>query len=129
MKLRAYTRVDRGVAVIEFEGSVVLGDGLTLLRDMVTGALGEGYKNILLDLEGVSYIDSAGLGELVSCNALVDGHGGDVKLVHLQKKIKGLLQITKLITIFETFEDENEAIRSFKRTNAAFQRTNAAPAS
>lgn len=119
MKLRAYARVDRGVAVIEFEGAIVLGDGLTLLREMIDEALREGYKNILLDFEGVSYIDSAGLGELVSCNALVDARGGDVKLVHLQKKIRGLLQITKLITIFETFEDENEAVLSFPKMNAA----------
>jgi anti-sigma B factor antagonist len=119
MKLRAYTRVDRGVAVIELMGSIVLGDGLTLLRDMINSAIQEGYKNILLDLEEVSYIDSAGLGELVSCNALVDAQGGDLKLVHLQKKIRGLLQITKLITIFETFEDETEALLSFQRAKAA----------
>lgn len=119
MKLRAFTRVDSGVAVIELEGQIVLGEGLGLLREMVTGALTQGYNKILLDLEGVSYIDSAGLGELVSCNALADGRGGDVKLVHLQKKIKGLLQITKLITIFETFADEREAILSFHRANAA----------
>jgi anti-sigma B factor antagonist len=119
MKLRAYTRVDRGVAVIELMGSIILGDGLTLLRDMINSAIQEGYKNILLDLEEVSYIDSAGLGELVSCNALVDAQGGDLKLVHLQKKIRGLLQITKLITIFETFEDETEALLSFQRAKAA----------
>jgi anti-sigma B factor antagonist len=119
MKLRAYTRVDSGVAVVELEGAITLGDELALLRDMVLGALTEGYTNILLDLEGVSYIDSAGLGELVACNALADGRGGDVKLLHLQKKIRGLLQITKLITIFETFEDEREAIQSFGRANVA----------
>ncbi|HYP07730.1 MAG TPA: STAS domain-containing protein [Bryobacteraceae bacterium] len=119
MKLRAYTRVDSGVAVIELEGEIVLGDGLGLLREVVTDALAQGYTNLLLDLEGVSYIDSAGLGELVSCNALADGRGGDMKLVHLQKKIKGLLQITKLITVFETYENEREAIQSFGRANAA----------
>jgi len=119
MKLRAYTRVDRGVAVIELMGGILLGDGLSLLREMINSALQEGYRNILLDLEEISYIDSAGLGELVSCNALVHAAGGDLKLVHLQKKIRGLLQITKLITIFEAFEDETEALLSFRRANAA----------
>jgi len=119
MKLRAYTRVDRGVAVIELMGSIVLGDGLTLMREMINSAIAEGYKSILLDLEEVGYIDSAGLGELVSCSSLVDAGGGDLKLVYLQKKIRGLLQITKLTTIFETFEDETEALLSFRRANAA----------
>jgi anti-sigma B factor antagonist len=119
MKLRAYTRVDSGVAVIELEGAITLGNGLDLLREMVTRALDEGFKGILLDLENVMNIDSAGLGELVSLSALADARGGDVKLVHLQKKVRGLLQITKLITIFEAFEDERTAIRSFQRVNAA----------
>ena len=119
MKLRAFTRVDCGVAVVELEGKIILGDGLDLLRELVTGALTEGYKNILLDLEGVTYIDSAGLGELVHCNRLAGKGGGDMKLVHLQKRVRGLLQISKLITIFETFEDEHQAIQSFQRANAA----------
>jgi anti-sigma B factor antagonist len=119
MKLRAYTRVDSGVAVVELEGAITLGDGLDLLRNMVTVALSEGFKNVLLDLEGVSYVDSAGLGELVHCNGLARAQGGDVRLVHLQKKIRGLMQITKLITVFETFEDEHKAILSFQRGNTA----------
>lgn len=119
MKLRAYTRVDSGVAVVELEGQIVLGDSLSLLREMVNGALAQGYNKILFDLEGVSYIDSAGLGELVGCNALADSRGGDLKLVHLQKKIQGLLQITKLITVFETFDDERAAILSFQQASAA----------
>jgi anti-sigma B factor antagonist len=86
---------------------------------MVAQALDEGYKNILFDLEGVTYVDSAGLGELVSCNRVAATRGGEVKLVHLQKKIRGLLQITKLITIFETFEDDREAILSFHRASVA----------
>ena len=119
MKLRAFTRVDRGVAVIEFEGRIVLGDDLNLLRDMISGAIVEGYKHVLLDLEGVSYIDSAGLGELVNCHRSLKVNGGEVKLLNLQKKIRGLMQITKLITIFDVFEDENEAVLSFQRSSAA----------
>ena len=117
--LRAYTRLDNGVAVIELEGGLTLGDGLALLRETVTSAFTEGHPNVLLDLEGVSQIDSAGLGELVSCSVLADARGGDVKLLHLQKKIRNVLQVTKLITIFEAFEDEREAIRSFQRVVAA----------
>lgn len=119
MSLRAYTRLDSGVVVVEFDGSITLGEGSSLLRETVEQALDAGHKNILLDLEGVGYIDSAGLGELVGCNKLADARGASIKLVHLQKKIKGLLQITKLITIFETFTDENEAVRSFHRSNSA----------
>jgi anti-anti-sigma factor len=119
MKLRAYTRVDTGVAVIELEGAISLGDGLVILRNLVTGALTVGYKNILLDLEGIAYVDSAGLGELVHCHGLARAGGGDVRLVHLQKKIRGLMQITKLTTVFETFEDERKAIQSFQRANVA----------
>lgn len=119
MTLRAYTRVDSGVAVVELEGAITLGPSLDLLRKMITGGLDEGYRGILLDLEGVNYIDSAGLGELVSCRSLAATRGGEVKLVYLQKKIQGLLQITKLITIFEAFEDEREAISSFGKANTA----------
>ena len=111
--------MDRGVAVIEFDGKITLGDGSGLLRDTVTQAITDGHKNVLLDLEGVSYIDSAGLGELVGCNSFAKTHAATIRLVHLQKKIHDLLQITKLITIFDTFDDEDEAVRSFGRTNSA----------
>jgi anti-sigma B factor antagonist len=119
MSLQAYTRIDSGVAVIEFDGSVTLGEGSCLLRESIHNALAQGHKSILLDLEGVDYIDSSGLGELVGCNSLAGASGARIKLVNLQKKVKGVLQITKLVTIFETFEDENVAVKSFGRTNSA----------
>jgi anti-sigma B factor antagonist len=119
MKLRAFGRVDSGVAVVELEGAITLGNGLELLRDMVTRALDEGFPNVLLDLENVVNIDSAGLGEMVSLHALAAARAGDVKLVHLQKKVRGVMQITKLLTIFEAFEDERQAIHSFVRRDAA----------
>ena len=119
MSLQAYTRMDSGVAVVEFDGAITLGEGSCLLRETLEGLLSKGHKHILLDLEGVSYIDSAGLGELVGCNALARSRDASIKLAHLQKKIQGLLQITKLITIFETFSDEDEAVRSFNRANSA----------
>jgi anti-sigma B factor antagonist len=118
MSLQAYTRMDRGVAVVELDGKITLGDGASLLRDTLNQAIADGHKNILLDLEGVSYIDSAGLGELVGCNSFAKTHGATVRLVHLQKKIQGLLQITKLITLFDTFDDEDIAVRSFNRTTS-----------
>ena len=95
MSLRAYTRLDSGVAVVELDGRIMLGDGARVLRETVEQVLDAGHKNVLLDLEGVDYIDSAGLGELVGCNKLARSRGANMKLVHLQKKIKGLLQITK----------------------------------
>jgi len=119
MSLRAYTRIDSGVAVIELDGNITLGEGSSLLRETIQNVLAQGHKSILLDFEDVGYIDSAGLGELVGSNTLARAKGADVKLVHLQKKIQGLLQITKLITIFETFENENVAVKSFQRTNSA----------
>lgn len=114
MTLRAYTRLDSGVAVIELDGRITLGDGSTLLRGSIEKALEQGHKSILLDFEGVDYIDSSGLGELVGGNAAAISKGAKIKLVHLQKKVRGLLQITKLMTIFETFDDENVAVRSFQ---------------
>jgi len=111
--------MDSGVAVIEFNGDVTLGQGAGLLRDTIFHELEQGQKKILVDLEEVSYIDSAGLGELVGCRSLAGKNGAEIKLVHLQKRVKGLLQITKLITIFETFDDEYKAVRSFQQTNSA----------
>jgi anti-sigma B factor antagonist len=113
--LQAYTRIDSGVAVLEFNGEVTLGQGAGLLRDTIVRALQQGHKKILLDLEEVSYIDSAGLGELVGCRPLARAQGAEIKLVHLQKRVQGLLQITKLITIFETFDDEYKAVQSFQQ--------------
>ena len=118
MNLRAYTRMHSGVAVIEFEGPITLGEGSALLRERVLDAIADGHKGILLDLECVSYIDSGGLGELVGCKAAAAAQGADVKLIHLQKRVHGLMQLTKLITVFETLEDEEQAVRSFSRSNA-----------
>lgn len=114
MSLRAYTRMDTGVAVIELDGNITLGEGVGVLRETIEQVLAQGHTKIVLDLENVGYIDSAGLGELVGCGKLAAAHQARIRLANLQKKIKGLLQITKLITIFETFSDEDEAVRSFR---------------
>jgi len=111
--------MDSGVVVVEMDGAITLGDGSSLLREIVEQILADGHKSILLDLENVSYVDSSGLGELVGCNALARAQGANIKLAHLQKKIQGLMQITKLSTIFETFADEDEAVRSFRKAGAA----------
>lgn len=107
--------MDTGVAVIEFDGSITLGDGLNVLRESVQRALAAGTRGILLDFEGVSYIDSAGLGELVGSSRSAHAAGVPIKLVHLQKKVQGLMQITRLLTLFETYEDEDVAVQSFSQ--------------
>ena len=119
MRLRAFTRIDSGVAVIELDGNITLGEGSSLLRASIEQALAQGYKSILIDFEGVDYIDSSGLGELVACNPLAGANGARIKLVNLQKRVHGVMQLTKLVTIFETFEDENVAVKSFRHTNSA----------
>lgn len=113
MSLSINTRHSNGVAIVDLDGRITLGEGTGMLRDCVKDALAKGEKNILLNLGGVSYIDSAGLGELVGCSTTVKNAGGTLKLLQLQKKIKDLMQITKLHTIFEVMEDEATAVKSF----------------
>lgn len=113
MSLKIGTRTKSGVTVIELEGNVTLGEASAAMRDVVRSVIVSGQKRVLLDLAKVGYIDSAGLGELVGAYAAAESRGTKLKLLHLQKKVKGLMQITRLITVFEAFEDEAEAIRSF----------------
>ncbi|HEY4492639.1 MAG TPA: STAS domain-containing protein [Acidobacteriota bacterium] len=101
------------VTVIEPKGKITIGEGDVLLREEISKLLAENKKQLVLDLSGVSYMDSAGVGELVSVYTSVKNRGGDLKLSCLTKKIKDLLQITQLMTIFETFETTGEAISSF----------------
>ena len=101
------------VAVLDLKGRVTLGSGDQLLKDKVNSLVNQGRKKIVLNLEGVPYIDSAGLGEIVGTYTTVSRQGGSLKLANLTKKIADLLAITKLLTVFETFESENEAVRSF----------------
>jgi anti-sigma B factor antagonist len=101
------------VTVIEPKGKITIGEGDVLLREEISKLLAENKKQLVLDLSGVSYMDSAGVGELVSVYTSVKNRGGDLKLSGLTKKIKDLLQITQLMTIFETYETTGEAISSF----------------
>ncbi len=102
------------VKVLDLKGRVTLGEGDELLRDKVNSLLNQGYKKIILNLAEVPYIDSAGLGEIVRTYTTVSKQGGSLKLLNLTKRITDLLSITKLLTVFETFDSENEAVRSFE---------------
>jgi anti-sigma B factor antagonist len=101
------------VTVIDAAGRITLGEGASAFRDMIRDLAAKGNKKLLLNLAEVSYIDSSGIGELVSGFTTVTNNGGQLKLVGLSKRVKDLLQITKLYTVFEVYEDEAEAIRSF----------------
>jgi anti-sigma B factor antagonist len=94
-------------------GRITLGEGSSALRDLMRELVGKGQKKILLNLGEVSYIDSSGIGELVSGFTTVTNSGGELKLLNLNKRVKDLLQITKLYTVFDVHEDEASAIRSF----------------
>ena len=101
------------ITVLDLKGKMTLGEGDELLKDKINGLLGAGKKKLVLNLEGVPYIDSAGLGEIVRTFTTVSRQGGSLKLLNLTKRIEDLLAITKLLTVFETFESESEAIKSF----------------
>src|SRR5487761_1788553 len=101
------------VSVITLTGSITLGEATSRLRGWIQEALVQGRKKILLNLGDVYFIDSSGLGELVSAYTHVTSRGGRLKLVNLNRRAKDLLQITKLYTVFEVFEDEGKALESF----------------
>jgi anti-sigma B factor antagonist len=103
-----------GVAVLDLSGRITLGEGSVQVRDAIRELLGKGRKNILLDLGEVNYIDSSGLGELVSAYTSARNQGAALKLLKLTKKVHDLLQLTKLYTVFDIFDDEAVAIASFK---------------
>ena len=107
-------RVVDGVSVLDLSGKIVLGEGDGQIRDRIKDLLADGQKRILLNLGEVNYIDSAGLGSLISSYTTTKRQGGQLKLVNLTKRIQDLLAITKLITVFETYENEAEALASFK---------------
>jgi anti-sigma B factor antagonist len=101
------------VTIVDLKGRMTLGEGDELLRDKVNSLLHQGMKKIVLNMAEVPYIDSAGLGEIVRTYTTVSRQGGQMKLLSLTKRITDLLSITKLLTVFETFDSENDAIRSF----------------
>jgi anti-sigma B factor antagonist len=113
MALTAKTRHVGNVAIVDLNGRVTLGENTGILRDELKSLLSQGSKNIVLNMKDVSYVDSAGLGELVGAYTSATNQGGAVKLLNLQGKMRDLMQITKLYTIFPTFDDEQSAVSSF----------------
>ena len=115
MSFKATARDIRGITVVDVSGRITLGEGSAMLREMVKDMTGKGQVKIVLNLGDVTYIDSSGIGELVSGFTTVKNHGGELKLLNLTKKVHDLLQITKLYTVFDVKDDEATAIQSFKK--------------
>ena len=113
MSVKLNVRQVGDVSVLDVAGRITLGEGSSALRDTMRDMVGKNQKKILLNLGEVSYIDSSGIGELVSGFTTVTNSGGQLKLLNLNKRVKDLLQITKLYTVFDVHEDEAGAIRSF----------------
>jgi anti-sigma B factor antagonist len=113
VSVKLNTRQVGDVTVIDVSGRITLGEGSSALRDAMRELMTQGHKKILLNLGEVSYIDSSGIGELVSGFTTVANQGGTLKLLSLTKRVKDLLQITKLYTVFDVHEDEAHAVRSF----------------
>lgn len=110
---KATVRQEQGVAVVDLSGRITLGDGTGEIRETMKKLIESGQKKILVNLGDVTYMDSAGLGELVGAYAHVANAGGVIKLENAQKKVSDLLAVTKLYTVFQAFNNEPEAIRSF----------------
>ena len=106
-------RTLQDVVVLDLKGKLTIGEGDELLKERISNLIQQGHRNLLLNLEGVPYVDSAGLGEIVRTYTTVSRQGGQLKLVNLTKRITDLLAITKLLTVFETYESEDEAVKSF----------------
>jgi anti-sigma B factor antagonist len=111
--MKISSREEGSVTIIEPKGKITIGEGDVILRDEITKLLADNKKKLVLDLSDVSYMDSAGVGELVSVYTSVKNRGGELKLSCLTKKIKDLLQITQLLTIFDSYETTGEAVSNF----------------
>ncbi len=115
MSMKTSTRQVDGITILDLSGRITLGEGSVQLRDAVRDLLSKGSKNILLNLGDVNYIDSSGIGELVSAFTTVRNQGGELKLLNLTKKVHDLLQITKLYTVFDIKDDEASAIAAYTK--------------
>jgi anti-sigma B factor antagonist len=111
--MKATSRTVEDVEIISLQGKITIGSGDTQLREVITNAVNAGRNKILLDLSGVTTIDSSGIGELVGSYTTATNRGGKLKLLHLPAKLNELLHVTQLITVFEVYENEKEAIASF----------------
>jgi anti-sigma B factor antagonist len=115
MSMKVSTRQVDGIVILDLSGRITLGEGSVTLRDAVRDVLAKGTKQILLNLAEITYIDSSGIGELVSAFTTVKNAGGELKLLNLTKKVHDLLQITKLYTVFDVKDDEASAVASFTK--------------
>ena len=113
MTMKSSTRQVDGITIVDLSGRITLGEGSVVLRDQIRDLLSKGNQRILLNLGDVSYLDSSGIGELVSAYTTVRNQGGELKLLNLTKKVHDLLQITKLYTVFDIKDDEGQAIKAF----------------
>ena len=113
MSLKIETREVAHVTILDIHGRIVLGDEIGSLRDAVRALVAEGKKKIILNLAGVEYIDSSGVGELVGCYTTVRSAGGELKLLNLTQKVNDILYVTKLYTVFDIKDDEFTAVKSF----------------
>ena len=113
MSLKMSTREVKDVIIIDLVGQLTMGEASAAIRDEVRDEIGHGYKKILLNLAEVTYIDSSGLGELTSSYTSVKNRDGELKLVNLTRRVHDLMQITKLYTVFDVYDDEKKAIASF----------------
>jgi anti-sigma B factor antagonist len=119
MSLNVKTRKVDSVIVVDLSGRLTIGEPVLLLRETLRVQLNEGVRHFVLNLGEVSYIDSSGLGELVSAYTTIRNKQGDVKLLNLTAKAKDLLQMTKLLTVFDVYEDEAKAINSLKASKTS----------
>ena len=115
MSMKVQTRQVDGITVMDLSGRITLGEGSVTIRDAVRDVLAKGSNKILLNLGNITYIDSSGIGELVSAFTTVKNGGGELKLLNLTKKVHDLLQITKLYTVFDIKDDEASAIAAFTK--------------
>ena len=118
MSLNINIRETAEAVILDLNGQVTLGEALADLRDSIREALAGDRKNILLNLAEVSYIDSSGLGQLIASYATANSRGGQMKLLNLQKRVNDLMQVTKLLTVFETYTSEQAALHSFAAPRA-----------
>lgn len=119
MNMTIDTRQAGNVTVVDIKGRIVLGEESSAMRNMVCDLLSKGHKQILLNLGGVDYIDSVGLGSLVGAFTTVRRQGGELKLVNVTNRVTDIMQLTKLYTVFEIVNDEAEGVKSFIRSQAA----------
>ena len=115
MALKINVREMPEAVILDLSGRISLGESLAELRDSIRESLAGDQKNLLMNLADVSYVDSSGLGQLIASYASVSSRGGQMKLLNLQKRVHDLVQVTKLLTVFETYTSESAALRSFTK--------------